>query len=165
MMAERVDSRWIPYGRAGIDATVRRMVELARTPDPAVANAAWQINASVPPPRRAMALRAWIEAHFVYGEDPWGGEVLQTPGRMIRQVNERGYAIGDCDCVATLTAALALALGIPAAYVLVSRPGADPHHVYVVLGTENGWYPVDPTPGPRDPAHNLELVSLPLVEV
>lgn len=62
--------------------------------------------------------------------DPPGLELVLHPTRMARDL-AAGVASGDCDCIATLGAALCLAAGLPVRFVTVApHPAADFTHVY-----------------------------------
>lgn len=88
------------------------------------------------------AVRAWIDDRVDFKPDPPGVELLQHPTEMLDQVNERGYAVGDCDCVATLAAAAGMALRAPCRFVVVGFERWGPFaHVYTVCDSPEG--PVD----------------------
>ena len=89
-----------------------------------------------------MRIRAFLAAHVRFQLDPLGVELIRTPSYLLRQIEDTGRAEGDCDDVAVLGAALGMAAGIPARYVLVGLTPGDPfEHVYAELLT--AWGPVD----------------------
>lgn len=86
-----------------------------------------------------LAIHYWVCQHIRYIPDPTNVELVKDPQRLI----ETGS--GDCDDIATLCAALLMAIGKHAAFMLVAFKGAPlPSHVFAVVQTPNGWVPVDP---------------------
>jgi len=154
--------KWIPSGDAGARATVREMVRLARTPSRDVARMAAYIRGDTPRGSLTERLALWITVVTSYVPDPWGVEVLATPALMIREIERYGSVAGDCDDIATLTAAMALALEIPARYVLVRGPSGAWAHVYAEVWDVGvgAWRTVDPTPGERPENPVTETVDV-----
>ena len=74
-----------------------------------------------------------------YMRDPTGAEYVKEPIRTV----ETGA--GDCDDIATLLAALLLAMGNRCRFALVSldHPG-QPTHVFVEVATPTGYRALDP---------------------
>ncbi len=96
---------------------------------------------------RIFFLREWIDGRFVFLADPHGVELLRTPDFLLNTIREQGFARGDCDDAATLAAALGLAAGLPARFVLISFGTHLPFsHVYAALYSEcMGWVEMDIT--------------------
>ncbi len=89
------------------------------------------------------AIEQWIRAHVTIVDEPF--ERIMAPGLLVDQAR-RGRAIGDCDDVATLAAALLTTLGVPARFVAIREPGWPVfQHVYVEYETPAGWATLDPT--------------------
>lgn len=138
---------WIPEGHAGIDATVEEMARLARRESvatPVVALARTMRRSS----GRATAarIREYLAERMRFEFDPFDVELVRSPSYLIREIERTGFASGDCDDVATLGAALALAARIPARYVLVGFSKAAPfEHVFTELLTEAGPVELDTT--------------------
>lgn len=86
-----------------------------------------------------LAINYWVCQNIRYIADPTDMELVKDPERLVQTGS------GDCDDIATLCAALLLAVGRQAALMLVAFRGAPvPSHVFAVVKTPNGWVPVDP---------------------
>lgn len=125
--------------------TLARMAHNIRASlkDPAVVETARGIVARVEPRdcvAQARAIRAWTDKRFRFVRDPLGVELLETPAFHLARIRELGFVQGDCDDAATITAALGMAIGIPAMLHAVAffDPGAPFAHVYTVLYPTNG---------------------------
>lgn len=125
--------------------TLERMAQNIRDSlrDPAVVEVARGIIARVAPrdcEGQARAIRAWTDKRFRFVRDPLGVELLETPSFHLARIKKYGFVQGDCDDAATITAALGMAVGIPATLHAVAffKPDAPFAHVYTVL---------HPTPG------------------
>lgn len=140
---------WIPWGHFGIELTVWHMRALVRTSlsRPLLADRAASIVAGSESALEAgTRIREFLETEVVYVPDPLGMELLKSPVYMLREIDADGRATGDCDDVAILGAALGLAAGLPARFVLLAfRPGAPYEHVYTELLTDEGWLELDTT--------------------
>jgi len=119
--------------------TLRQMKRLVRA---AVADQEFvyfvrQLIAGVPA-RDEMAqvnqLRAWLATHFQFVRDPRSREDVRDPRFLVSKIVKDWKALGDCDDAATLSAALAAAIGFPARFVAVAF-GTDPRfrHVYTIV--------------------------------
>lgn len=138
---------WIPAGHLGIEATVRhmrRLVGAAQLDDLLRETAASIVGPD--PCSTAERVRDFLQENVLFRRDPLGTELLKTPRYMLREIAEHGEAIGDCDDVAVLGAALGRAAGLPARFVLLAfREGAPYEHVYTELATPEGWLELDTT--------------------
>lgn len=130
----------IPFGDAGIYETIAAMRRLARTPSLAVSRLAtvWTLGARTQMDR-ALALHDALAKAFDY-QDDGDVETIYTPDLSARRVLDSGKFFGDCDDLSVLTAALGLAVGVPAAFVIVAEcsdpkcDGVTPFsHVYSLL--------------------------------
>lgn len=158
----------IPGGDAGIFRTVQYMRELVHgsLTNPLLIEAATLITepyccAS----QKAQGIRDFLAEKVRFAPDPLGLELLKTPAYMIQSIEAQGWVAGDCDDVATLGAALGMAIGMPARFVLV---GFDPiqtyGHVWTDLLTPDGWAELDTTRGDQD-IDGLGIVKAHAVEV
>jgi transglutaminase-like putative cysteine protease len=89
---------------------------------------------------QAHAIRQWIDERFRFTRDPLGVELLETPAFHLNRIRDYGFVQGDCDDAATISAALGMAIGIPATLHAVAffRKDAPFAHVYTVLHPDNG---------------------------
>lgn len=128
---------YIPPTTAGVRVTLALMKQQARigATTPAVAEMAHVLYESSGGARfLAPRIRGWLESHWREVPDPYGVELLRTPLEELTQYHTTTRMSGDCDDVATLAAALGLALGLSARYVAVSfGPSHVPEHVYAEL--------------------------------
>lgn len=141
--------RALPSGAAAVETTVQTMRQLARAgathPLPAE-TAAGIVGGAGSDVEAAEAIRAFLVEHVEFQYDPPDVELLRTPRAMLREIELHGVTEGDCDDVATLGAALGLAVGIPARFVLLSFTPAGPYeHVYAELLTHRGPVELDTT--------------------
>jgi transglutaminase-like putative cysteine protease len=129
-------------------ATLARMAHNIRESlrSPSVVETARGIIAGVAPRdcvAQARAIRAWVDKRFRFVRDPLGVELLEAPSFHLSRIRDFGFVQGDCDDAATITAALGMAVGIPATLHAVAffKPDAPFAHVFTVL---------HPTPGPKE---------------
>ena len=92
---------------------------------------------------QAYAVRDFIAHRIAFVRDPVGVESLTAPMQHMRWLIRRGAVLGgDCDDAATLSAALGMAIGIPASFTLTAYRGGPWQHVYTTLHPPRGQ-PVD----------------------
>lgn len=131
----RLERHEIPGGDAGIEATIVHMRRVARegARDPAVLELAARLEGATAT-GAAQRIRGFLSRSVHFRDDPPGLELVRTPGYMLQELEERGRIEGDCDDVAVLGAALGMAAGMRAQYVLVGfSPAAPWSHVYAEL--------------------------------
>lgn len=138
-----VRHQWIPGGDLGVSATLLAMRSLARGArrDARVVTAARNATAaSVSPTVQAQLLRSWLLAHTQFQADPATVELVRTPLEQLTRIARTGVMRGDCDDVAVLGAALALALGLRARFVVLGFGAANApyQHVYAEAVTPDG---------------------------
>lgn len=150
-----VSTGWIPPTRGGVAATVRTLARLARNAGPLTR---WYAAALPPAPRGAALqvggqldghfapeLRRWLAALWVEAPDPAGVELVMSPDYQLHRLHREGYLEGDCDDVAVLGAALALARGRAARFITLSfTRNRVPEHIYAdVFEPGVGWLDLD----------------------
>jgi hypothetical protein len=156
----------LPSGDAGIYATLEHMRILARNAalQPLVRNTAARAVAGVSGfdgNMQARILQGFIEDHTQFLSDPAHAEMLIEPASVVHQILTQGIAQLDCDDVATLAAAMGLAIGLRARFVIVgfgSSPNAPFRHVWTELADARRprWLAVDPT----RPAQGLDGLAI-----
>ena len=142
----------IPSGDDGTFATLSHMRQLAGqgavTPEIRRVAARLVLGVENVPALHARLIRDFIESHVRFLADPWVAEGLTRPVEAVNTLVRDGIAQMDCDCVATLVAALGLSIGLRARFVVVAfhSPNAPFAHVWCDLGDPMGhqWWPVDP---------------------
>jgi hypothetical protein len=89
--------------------------------------------------QEAQAIGQFVKDHVRYVKDPVGTESLQAPDMMIRMMQEVGYAMGDCDDMSLLMAALLMSVGIAPKFRAIKYDEKCPHfnHIYVVVYENN----------------------------
>lgn len=136
----RIDTETIPYGNAGITATlaaIDRLVDRALL-DGGVIEVAHDIVRNLPArdtDGEASAIFNWVRSHCRYTHDPLAtdpdygpADQVKTPERLIQEIRESGRAVGDCDDYVGLLLTLLRAVGIRCeAVVLAERPGPYSH--------------------------------------
>lgn len=99
----------------------------------------------------ARAIGNFVKNHVRYVKDPVGTESLQAPDMMIRMMQDAGYAMGDCDDMSLLIAALLMSIGIQPRFRAVRYAKDCPHfnHIYVVVYENNISDSLNPGPTRR----------------
>lgn len=125
---------------------MRRIARRALT-RPEVVARAWEIaGRDTTEMQKAARLRAFLDRRVSFTFDPLGVELIRTPRFMLREIAAQGSVAGDCDDVAVLGAALGLAVGFEARYVLIGLTAGQPYeHVFTELMTAQGPYELDTT--------------------
>jgi hypothetical protein len=142
----RVSLERIPAGAAGTDVTVKTMQKLIRS---SLEQQSLRLRAldilrsfgvdSHAPDAAARALFYWVRSNIRYVNDPVGIETVQAPEITLR------LKAGDCDDHATLVAALAMSIGIPARIVVIGSDPSHFEHVFAELNTDGDWHTADTT--------------------
>lgn len=134
----------LPSGSAGIAATLKVMVRLAREykKDSGVRELATRLVRDLPQYDtlgEVKALHAFVRDAIRYTNDIRGVETVQTP----RVTLETG--VGDCDDKALLLAALLESIGRPARFVAIQLGGPGFSHVLVETraGKNGRWIPLE----------------------
>lgn len=142
----------LPQGDSGTRATLFRMRDLVRESlfRPQVRDLALNIvcqSRARDYSGQALAIREWIEEHFMFVRDPNGIELLRSPADMVRALQTRPMIQGDCDDAAVLTAALGRSVGMRAKLTAVAfiDERTPFTHVYSWLWTHEGWRDMDVT--------------------
>lgn len=90
-------------------------------------------------------LRSWLIEHTRFVRDPIDLERVVTPKVQLARIRATGTALGDCDDVAVLAAALGMAVGLRARFVVIGRAPHRFEHVFTVLGDGRRWWELDIT--------------------
>ena len=96
-----------------------------------------------------MVVHRWVVNHMTYLADPDGAELVQTPLVLLRQIEQKGRAYGDCDDHVVLLGSMLVSIGIPARVAGVKLGGSPVfnHVVIEVPTTSSGvgsWKVLDP---------------------
>lgn len=112
---------------------------------------------------QAQRIRSWLERHVGFLRDPLDTEALHTPVALLTLLGANGYLEVDCDDVATLGAALGMAVGLRARFVLLGREGEGYEHVWTELSDPrlDSWTELDIT-RPYQLDYSLYSTPLPL---
>ena len=149
MMPARMRPRWRSSGDRGTIDTLHRMRRIARrqsTELPLVMLARQVVleAGQRDRPEAVLAIRRWLKRHTKFVPDPVGTEYLVAPLDMLERMGTRGVAAGDCDDVAMLGAALALAVGIRARFTAVAFDEGMPlRHVFAEAHDGEDWRELD----------------------
>lgn len=131
----------VPDGDTGTFFTLALMRDLVRADVPLLAP---HLPRIVGPGNLLVAVRRFLAEHVVFRHDPTGVELLKAPAYQLAAIRARGTVTGDCDDIATLGAALGLAAGFPARFVVLRfDPGGPFEHVYTELRGPSGWVELD----------------------
>jgi transglutaminase-like putative cysteine protease len=134
----------LPSGPAGIAATLKVMVRLARQfkKDPAIREVAAGLIRSLPQydtMGEVKALHAFVRDGIRYTNDINRVETVQTPKATLE------LGIGDCDDKSLLLAALLESIGRPARFVAIGMNGRPLSHVLTEVrhGPAGKWVPLE----------------------
>jgi hypothetical protein len=101
-----------------------------------------------------LAIHAWTTSPvFRYTNDALHVEQVKSPLRVLKEIQQTGKSLVDCDDIATLIAALALSLGRKCEFVIVGfgAPNSYTHVFTRIQEPKSGeWIIVDPVAGTRD---------------
>jgi transglutaminase-like putative cysteine protease len=100
-----------------------------------------------------LAVRNFVAEKVKYLNDPLTTELVRDPQNLIEQVMKSGKAVGDCDDIATLMAAMARQLGRDAEFITVGfgAPGKYSHVFTRVKEPKSGvWIVCDPVAGTEE---------------
>jgi transglutaminase-like putative cysteine protease len=134
---------------AGLDTVHRmRQIVLEQFPLPLIRETAAGIvrGTGTDSELQAERIRAWLTRHVGFLRDPYQVEALHTPEAMLTLLGSRRWLEVDCDDVAILGAALGMAVGLRARFVLLGAGGGY-EHVWTELADPRGgdWYELDIT--------------------
>ena len=133
-----------PESATATETTIAEMAKLVLQAerDPEFIELARSIVADLPSHcqrREIDAIFWWVADRVRYVQDPYGVELVQSPQRTI------AVGAGDCDDLATLTAALLTAIGYPIRFV-ATGPQPDLYsHVWTEVEHNGRWIAVDHT--------------------
>lgn len=138
----------VPDGEAGSIATLHRMAQLIRTPDPWVDDFTDILSqASEDPVELARLVFEWVRAKMLYTPDRNDSDILdelREPGYLLREIDTYGAAMGDCDDYVILYGALYHRLGYPFTMEAISRhEDLMLDHVYGAVYVNGVRIPVD----------------------
>ncbi len=138
----------IPEGIEGSAATLRRMAELIRQPDPVVDDFTDILSAASDDPiQNVRTLYEWVRAKMLYTPDFNNGiiiEEIRTPGYLLHEIVTFGSALGDCDDYVVLYGAVLYRMGFPVTLEAVStHPDQQLDHVYLSTMVEGPRIPLD----------------------
>jgi transglutaminase-like putative cysteine protease len=96
-------------------------------------------------PGNIRVLHRWVVNHMTYMADPDGAELVQTPLVLLRQIENKGRAYGDCDDHVVLLGSMLVSIGVPARVAGV-KLGNSPvfNHVVVEVPVNGSWKVLDP---------------------
>jgi len=145
----------------GTDDTLRYMREFALGPEGErhylVRQFAEDIVRDIAPKdylSEILALRYWATSPRIrYTNDARHVEQVKTPVRTLTEIQKQGFALLDCDDIATVIAALGMAFGREASFVVVGfgAPGAYTHVFARLKEPKSGaWIVCDPVAGPNE---------------
>jgi transglutaminase-like putative cysteine protease len=159
-VAPPVVRRWLPGGDLGVFQTLGAMRTVARAAayDPRIQLAARTAAPTGSSPWQArVGILHWLTTHSRFAADPRFVELVRTPPEQLNIIAARGKMPGDCDDAATLGAALAVARGLAARFVVVgfgpTGPATPYSHVYTEVAMPGGgWADLDVQRRPNSPA-------------
>jgi hypothetical protein len=97
-----------------------------------------------------VAIADWVSQRIRYVNDPMHVELLKDPQRLVEEVQERGFARGDCDDMACLIATMCLQVGRHAQFVVVGFGESGQYtHVFTRVQEPKSqkWIVCDPVAG------------------
>lgn len=189
----------IPDSFDGIRFTIGRMVKMIEEArkDPLVIATARKIAALSITSRKPKnddernllilkGIHRWCKENFVYVDDPVGIELIQTPNRMLRELEippqlhmlmwkpiakalggklPRPMMTGDSDESATLVLSIAAAVGIRPLRIRLGGTGGTLHYAWGEVEINGKWRSIDilsPRFDTHPPFENLEHLDVPI---
>jgi transglutaminase-like putative cysteine protease len=116
------------------------------------------------PATLARAIFNWILTHVTVVDEY--EELLIPPDEMIMTISRTGYACGDCDDVAMLSAALLCSVGAQCRFMAINRQADGSYgHVLTQYHFPKGdiWENFDPTVGYTVIRHNGDAVIMDII--
>lgn len=103
----------------------------------------------------------WVPV-LKYANDAAHVEQVKTPSRIVREINEHGFSVVDCDDVSTFLAALALTIGREVELVAMGFAPRSLSHVAVRVREPKSrqWILLDGVAGPREREAASKAVEL-----
>jgi transglutaminase-like putative cysteine protease len=83
------------------------------------------------------ALYQWFERHYHFVKDPRDVEQVKDPVRLLREIQQYGRAVGDCDDASTFLSSAMRTLGVDARLVRTGFRNPTPEQQ---MGEERGRY-------------------------
>jgi hypothetical protein len=144
-------SEWlteIPDGADGSIATLHRMADIIRTPDPAVDALVEALSIQNDDPRELVrVLFEWVRRKMFYTPDFNNGTIIEeirSPAYLLTEIYSLGSALGDCDDYVVLYGAILHRLGFPVTLEAVStHPDRQLDHVYLSTVVDSERIPMD----------------------
>lgn len=82
-----------------------------------------------------------LRAMTRYLPDPTGAEFIKAPWVMVDEIHDKGFAVGDCDDLASIAYSLLHSVGVGAALYVGWYDGrAQPSHIFVGIPQVTGAY-------------------------
>lgn len=133
----------IAFGDEGVAQTVAAMqavIDVAASGPrsrPLLEAIAKQLRPEDGPEEFAARLYAWCQSRVRFKKDPSSTELVRTPAELIAQINSRGYAQCDCDCLAVLACSIISVAGYRPVLVTVGR-SVEGRFEHVYFGVRRG---------------------------
>jgi hypothetical protein len=143
--------RSVGHGDASKLLTAKLVASLAKAQqfDPIVLDTAQQLAMTVPPrdvDGICYAIRGFLARNFHFVEDTRDADAVREPAKQLALYYNGLGMRGDCDCIACLGLALALAVGRDGRLVLVAfrSPAEEYTHIYAEIAGVD-WVDLDVT--------------------
>jgi transglutaminase-like putative cysteine protease len=136
-------------GLAGIWQTMYVMRDLVRKSieDRIVKETAVKIIRDIPPQDNFSQIKAlfdYVRDNVKYVKDIYGIEEIQTPSRMIKNIEQK-KAFGDCDDMALLLASLLYNVGFKTRFVVIATTPKRYNHIRTEVYYNDYWLPLEAT--------------------
>ena len=162
-LANRIQWSHIPSGPEGTRQTLALMSRLAKTAVSDNDFVLW-ISQHLGSNPAIDVIDHFIRRNFRYRRE--NEEIVRTPQMMAETFNQNGFFDGDCDDVATLTAAILRVYGYPARFAAIRYDASNPEfqHVYVESGPHSSFvyhpeYILDATVAPGTHYNAIERMT------
>jgi transglutaminase-like putative cysteine protease len=136
-------------GLTGIWQTMYIMRELVRKSidDRIVKETAVKIIRDIPPQDNFSQIKAlfdYVRNNVKYVKDIYSVEEIQTPFRMIKNIEQK-KAFGDCDDMSLLLASLLHNIGFKTRFVVIATTPKMYNHIRTEVFYNNYWLPLEAT--------------------
>ncbi len=93
--------------------------------------------------RQVKAVFDFIKSKMKYVKDYFQVEEIQSPQRILKSIQEYGYAYGDCDDMAIISASMLYALGFRLKFVVIATKPRNYNHIRSEVFINGNWIPLE----------------------
>lgn len=136
------------FGIAGIWQTmyIMRDIVYQSVKDREIKDTAVEIIKDIEPLNSLEQVKAifnWIRKKVRYVKDYYSIEEIQYPRIMLKNIKVKGYAYGDCDDMALLSASMLYSIGMKTRFVVIATKPKHYNHIRTEVMIKDKWIPLE----------------------